>query len=57
MEEVNSQNKTRVVTGLAGHVRKGIHGRGKKVPDGTVHVELVGVNADIALDKGRQPLH
>ena len=57
MEEVNFQTKTRVATGFSARVKKGIHGCGKQVQFGTVRAALGVVNAKIALDTGRQPLH
>ena len=56
LEEVDFQTKTRVATGFVGRVRKGSHGRGKWVQVGTVHAALGGVNANIYLYTGRQPL-
>ena len=57
LEEVDFQTKTRVTTGFAGRVQKGGHGRGKQVQVGTVRAALGGVNANIDLDTGQQPLH
>ena len=52
-----SKPKTRVATEFAGLVRKGSRFRGKQVQVGTVRAALGGVNANIVLDTGRQPLH
>ena len=57
LEEVDFQTKTKVATGFAGHVQKGIHDLVKQVQFGTVRAALGGVNAKIALDTGQQPLH
>ena len=56
-EEVDFQTKTRVATGFTGRVQKGSHGRGKQVQLRKVRASLGGVNANIALDTGQQPLH
>ena len=57
LEEVDFQTKTRVATGFSGRVPKGSHGRGKQVQVVTVRASLVGVNANISLDTGQQPLY
>ena len=56
-EEVDFQTKTRIETGFAGRLQKDSHGCGKRVKFGTVRAALGGVNAKIALNTGRQPLH
>ena len=57
LEEVDFQTKTRVATVFSGRVRKGSHGRGKQLQVGTVRAALGGVNANISLETGLQPLH
>ena len=57
LEEVDFQTKTRVATEFEGRVQKCSHGHGKQVQVGTVRAALGGVNANIYLDIGQQPLH
>ena len=57
LDEVDFQTKTRLATGFSGRMQKGSHCRLKEVKVRTVRAALGGVNANIALDTGRQPLH
>ena len=57
LDEESFQDTIRTATGFAGRVRKGRYGHGRQVQTGSVRAALGGVNATIALDTGRRPLH